>query len=110
MSASYKVPCFRSTGIGGAGNFKKATNTPVIEITPASYTKRSNVIMRGIGGAGNAFARSDIESQPRLAALPERPASIRSVSSGHYHGIGGRGNWSFDEKRRDSSETERSLI
>jgi hypothetical protein len=110
--SAYKVPAFRSTGIGGAGNFKKTVKTPTIEITPAESTKKRNFIMRGIGGAGNALPRAAVEAQPRAASVSsERSASICSMSSGHYHGIGGRGNWSYtDEKRRDSSETDMSLI
>jgi hypothetical protein len=110
-SASYKVPAFRSSGIGGAGNFVKATQTPTITITPIAPTKKSAYIMRGIGGAGNAISRLAVEALPRTSTTSMRPASLHSVSSGHYHGIGGRGNWtSASEKRRNSSETESSLI
>ena len=119
-AAPYKVPSFRSSGIGGAGNFVKNTKPVVIEDVAAQSRRQSTFIMRGIGGAGNAISRSKAEAQPRASTSSERPLSLRSVTSGRYHGIGGRGNWSWyekrrdsidrDEKRRGSTESDSSLI
>jgi hypothetical protein len=110
-SSSSKPVVLRSCGRGGAGNFVKATSTPSsFQGSILSSVKKSNWMMRGIGGAGNAISRSSIEEQRSASVSSERPASLYSVSSGRYRGIGGRGNWSSNEERRESTETDRSLL
>lgn len=112
MSTTFSKPtALRSSGRGGAGNFVKATSTPsTFPDTLLSSVKKSNWMMRGIGGAGNAISRSSLEEQRSASVSSERPASLYSVSSGRYRGIGGRGNWFYNEERRDSAETDRSLL
>jgi len=115
------------SGIGGAGNYLKATEVPSAPPVPQIIAPRHGSFSSGVGGAGNIHSSS---KRPVLCPKEEvarEQAIKRNVRPAYHVGIGGAGNYiqkatpaiiiepssiysseplsnSFDEARRRLSE------
>jgi len=95
------------TGIGGAGNFRQASNTPPKHSTPRLIPSQSSgVFLTGIGGAGNCHSYEDRPAITQEEDLARKRARKETAASSWYHGIGGAGNRSYSEAwERDSRKS-----
>lgn len=100
---------YRKSGIGGAGNFRKTSNTLPIQSTARNIpTRTSGVFLTGIGGAGNRRSfveRAVITQEEKLARSAARRGS---AATSWHHGIGGAGNWAYSSDASSYSSSASS--
>ena len=81
---------YRSTGIGGAGNFRAAPTASDSFFAAVSLRKREFTKF-GIGGAGN-YRRVDELALSSAPSISSDVSEARSTRSSYTIGIGGAGN------------------
>jgi hypothetical protein len=81
---------YRSTGVGGAGNFRPAPTASVNFFAAVSLRKRE-FTKYGIGGAGN-YRRVDELALSAAPSISSDVSEARSTRSSYTIGIGGAGN------------------
>ncbi|KAF2490570.1 hypothetical protein BU16DRAFT_426993, partial [Lophium mytilinum] len=81
------------SGIGGAGNWKRAASIPSALPVPQITTPRHGSFSSGVGGAGNIHSTSTRRGLSADEELAREHAIKRSARSGWHTGIGGAGNY-----------------